>query len=294
MADRLRAWLIAAALCCFALPSAASYSAERQPANPRAGVSELCREIGSKLGSVSIRDCDSQRLVSSGEYSVLGRPLAFKEYAPIPPKRPLGRILVVGGIHGDEYSSVSVVFKWMEILNQHHSGLFHWRFVPLSNPDGLLRENSQRQNERGVDLNRNFPTADWARLAQDYWQDRTGSDPRRYPGPAPASEPEVRYLVDEIGRFEPDIIISMHAPYGLVDHDGPPKAPEYLGNLTLRKLGVFPGSLGNYGGVDLNTPVVTVELTHAGIMPSPAQISRMWTDLVRWLVRERRSRLAGQ
>jgi len=31
---------------------------------------------------------------------------------------------------------------------------------------------------------------------------------------------------------------------------------------------VFPGSLGNYGGVDLGIPVVTVELSYAGIMPT--------------------------
>ena len=66
-----------------------------------------------------------------------------------------------------------------------------------------------------------------------------------------------------------------------------------LGHLTLRHLGVFPGSLGNYGGVDLGIPVVTVELPHAGIMPTPYQVSRMWTDLVRWLLRERRNKLAG-
>jgi hypothetical protein len=294
MANRLRAWLSGLALlpACAAVPAAYSLESTLPPA--RGDVAELCAEIGGKLGSVSVGDCRRQELKASGYRSVLGRPLAVKEYAPIPPKRPLGRILVVGGIHGDEYSSVSVVFKWMDILNEHHSGLFHWRFVPLINPDGLLRDESQRQNERGVDLNRNFPTADWASLAHDYWQARTGRDPRRYPGPDAASKPEVQYLVDEIRRFEPDIIISMHAPYGLVDHDGPPKAPEYLGNLTLRRLGVFPGSLGNYGGVDLQTPVVTVELSHAGIMPTTWELSRMWTDLVRWLVRERRSKLAAQ
>lgn len=292
MADCFRAGLTVGILL-LASAGMASYETGGTGPSRLSDVRDLCAEIGNKLGSVSVSDCQSQGLVASGQRSVLGRPLAVKEYAPIPPKQPLGRILVVGGIHGDEYSSVSVVFKWMEILNRHHSGLFHWRFVPLSNPDGLLREASQRQNENGVDLNRNFPTADWARLAHEYWGARTGRDPRRYPGPTPASEPEVRYLVQEIQTFQPDIIISMHAPYGLVDHDGPPKAPEYLGNLTLRRLGVFPGSLGNYGGVDLNMPVVTVELDHAGIMPSGGEISRMWTDLVRWLIRERRSRLAG-
>ncbi|MCP5301237.1 MAG: succinylglutamate desuccinylase/aspartoacylase family protein [Chromatiaceae bacterium] len=257
------------------------------------GVDALCDEIGAKLGSVSKRDCHDQQLQQTGHRSVLQRVLAVKEYPPKPPKMPVGRILVIGGIHGDEYSSVSVVFKWMEILDVHHSGLFHWHFVPLSNPDGLLRDQSQRQNDRGVDLNRNFPTRDWDELALDYWATRTGSDPRRYPGPHAASEPEVAYLVDEIASFKPDIIISLHAPYGVIDHDGPPKAPEYLGDLTLRRLGVFPGSLGNYGGVDLNVPVVTVELAHAGIMPSDSQVSRMWTDLVRWLVRERRNAPSG-
>ena len=216
----------------------------------RASVESLCREIGNKLGSVSVRDCLRQGLQQTGHRSVLGRPLAMKEYPPTQEKQPLGRILVIGGIHGDEYSSVSVVFKWMDILNIHHSGLFHWHFLPVSNPDGLLRDDSQRQNERGVDLNRNFPSADWHALAHSYWEKQTDSDPRRYPGPSAASEPEIRYLVDEIRDFKPDIIISMHAPYGLIDHDGPPKAPERIGQLTLRRLGVFPGSLGNYGGVE--------------------------------------------
>jgi len=275
--------------------SAAAASTRSVPVSTdHAQVESLCEEIGGKLGSVTVDECHRQGLRHSGYRSVLGRPLAVKEYPPTEQKEPLGKILVIGGIHGDEYSSVSVVFKWMEILDIHHSGLFHWHFVPLINPDGLLRDQSQRQNDRGVDLNRNFPTADWRELADQYWKTRTDSDPRRYPGPDAASEPETRYLVDEISGFRPDIIISMHAPYGVIDHDGPPKAPERIGNLTLRRFGVFPGSLGNYGGVDLNIPVVTVELAHAGIMPTPSQVSAMWTDLVGWLIRERHTRLAPQ
>ncbi len=294
MAHHLRAGLIGLLLA-FAGASDAAASARTVPgSSDQAQIDRLCEEIGNKLGSVTTGDCRRQGLRHTGRYSVLGRPLAMKEYPPTEHKAPMGRILVIGGIHGDEYSSVSVVFKWMEILDIHHSGLFHWHFMPLSNPDGLLRPESQRQNERGVDLNRNFPTADWQRLAHDYWQDRADGDPRRYPGPEAASEPEIRYLVDEIRDFRPDIIISMHAPYGLVDHDGPPKAPQRIGNLTLRRLGVFPGSLGNYGGIDLEIPVVTVELAHAGIMPTPNQVSVMWTDLVGWLISERRPKIAAQ
>jgi len=294
MAHHLRAGLIGLSMLAGCVTAAPASTRSVPESTDHARVERLCEEIGGKLGSVSVSDCHRQGLRHSGHQSVLGRPLAVKEYPPTEQKQPLGRILVIGGIHGDEYSSVSVVFKWMEILDIHHSGLFHWHFVPLSNPDGLLRDQSQRQNDRGVDLNRNFPSADWQELADQYWKARTDSDPRRYPGPAAASEPETRYLMDEISGFRPDIIISMHAPYGVIDHDGPPKAPERIGNLTLRRLGVFPGSLGNYGGVDLQIPVVTVELPHAGIMPTPGQVSVMWTDLVGWLIQERRTRLVAQ
>ena len=75
----------------------------------------------------------------------------------------------------------------------------------------------------------------------------------------------------------------MHAPYHLVDYDGPPSAPEMLGGLHLRRLGVYPGSLGNYAGIDMQMPIVTVELASAGIMPAKKEIDGMWRDLVRWL-----------
>ena len=78
----------------------------------------------------------------------------------------------------------------------------------------------------------------------------------------------------------------MHAPHKLVDYDGPQSAPTKLGPLRLRQLGIYPGSLGNYAGVDLAIPVVTVELPSAGIMPKSAEIDQMWIDLVRWLKRE--------
>lgn len=249
-------------------------------------IDSLCREIGAKLGSVDTADCAGQQLVNGGGHSHQGRPLASKEYAPVEGRSPQGKVLLIGGIHGDEFSAVSIMFRWMETLNQHHSGLFHWSVVPLLNPDGLLRKKSQRQNHKGVDINRNFPTPDWDTLAQDYWVNRTYRNPRRFPGEAAASEPETRWLMERIKNFDPDAIIVVHAPHKLVDFDGPQQPPLKLGNLHLRRLGVYPGSLGNYGGVHLGIPVVTVELASAGIMPSKREISTMWTDLVRWLRKE--------
>ena len=243
-----------------------------------------CTRIGSKLGSVGFQECMDRDLSVSTGRSVLGAPILVKEYPPLPQKRdPLGKVLLIGGIHGDEYSSVSIVFKWMNTLDTYHSGLFHWQFIPLLNPDGLLRDESQRMNANNVDLNRNFPMHNWEILTREYWINVTDSNPRRYPGTGPLSEPESRWLVDKINEFQPDIIVSVHAPHGVVDYDGPEDGPYKLGKLYLQLVGTYPGSLGNYAGVQQQIPVVTIELPYAGIMPTPGEISSIWTDLVKWL-----------
>ena len=216
---------------------------------------------------MSVTDCTSEPLTHGG-YSTNGYSLAYRDYPPVVNRKPLGKVLVLGGIHGDEFSSVSVVFKWMKKLDKFHSGLFHWRVVPTVNPDGLLQRRSQRQNANGVDLNRNFPTADWTADALEYWVSETGRNPRRNPGPFASSEVETQWIIDQINSFQPDVIISMHAPYHLVDYDGPPQAPENLGSLYLRKLGVFPGSLGNYVGVDMQKPIVTVKVRRYHATPN--------------------------
>lgn len=243
----------------------------------------LCRRIAAKLSSVSLADCLGERLRDGGDRSVDGLPLLTKEYPPLPGRRPpLGRVLLIGGTHGDEYSAVSSVFKWMKTLDAHHSGLFHWLVVPLLNPDGLLRPTSQRMNANGVDLNRNFPTPDWGEEASRYWREQEFSK-RRFPGYTPGSEPETRFVMRLIDEFKPDAIISVHSPYGVVDVDGPIPGPSKLGSLRLRLLGNYPGSLGRYGGLYKGIPVMTVELTSSSAMPRPYEISAMWDDLVGWL-----------
>ncbi len=246
---------------------------------------QACLNISGKLASVTPDECLQQKLTVSGFNSHQQQPLLIKEYPPLLEQRaPQARILLLGGIHGDEYSSVTIMFKWMQILNQHHSGLFHWKVIPLVNPDGLLRKKSQRMNANGVDLNRNFPNNGSLTDSLDYWKQRAYSDPRRYPGDQPASEAETQWLIKLINEFKPDAIVSVHAPYGVVDFDGSPKPPQRLGPLYLNLLGTYPGSLGNYAALQQGIPVVTVELPYAGIMPPAQEINRIWTDLVRWLV----------
>jgi murein peptide amidase A len=254
-----------------------------------------CQRISGKLASVGFRECLDKNLQLSDGRSVKNAPILIKEYPPLLDRRkPLGKVLLIGGIHGDEYSSVSIVFKWMKTLDEHHSGLFHWKIAPLVNPDGLLQKESQRMNANGVDLNRNFPTPNWEAEMQEYWIIKTNRDPRRYPGAGAVSEPETQWLIEEINEFNPDVIVSIHAPHGVVDYDGPKDGPHKLGKLYLSLLGTYPGSLGRYAGVHKQIPVVTVELPYAGIMPKPGEINDIWLDLVQWLGKHLPARKVAQ
>lgn len=264
--------------------SAATAAAATAPARaaeaPAAPLSaaQFCQRVTRKLPNVSPALCAEAQLGAGAARSVRGAPLFQRDVVS---PNPTLRVLVVGGIHGDELSSTALAFHWIRAAKETPSNI-HWRFVPLMNPDGMLQRRPWRMNANGVDLNRNFPTPNWDKEATHYWQQRTKRDPRRYPGPKPLSEPESRWLHDEMERWKPHLIVSIHAPYGVLDFDGPTVPPQRLGRLYLDQVGIFPGSLGNYGGVHKKVPVVTIELPSAIRTPQEAEIRQMWLDLLRW------------
>ncbi|HCN87797.1 MAG TPA: murein peptide amidase A, partial [Oxalobacteraceae bacterium] len=57
------------------------------------------------------------------------------------------------------------------------------------------------------------------------------------------------------------------------------------GRLVFSRVGVYPGSLGNYSGVQRNVPVITIELPNARAMPSDAEVHRIWQDMLTWIRR---------
>lgn len=262
-------------------PALALQPLARGPGHPLADVqgSNPCREFVGRLPNVRARLCADAQLKPTVGRSVQGRTLYYRDVVA---REASLRVLVVGAMHGDELSSASLALHWIQLARQTPSNA-HWRFLPALNPDGLMARPAQRMNARGVDLNRNFPTPNWARDAKVYWEKRTQKDPRRWPGPSPLSEPESRFLHDEMERFQPDLVVSIHAPYGVLDFDGPGVPPPQLGRLYLDQVGIFPGSLGNYGGVHKGMPVVTIELNNAFRTPSEAEIRQMWLDLLRWM-----------
>ncbi|WP_232429519.1 M14 family zinc carboxypeptidase [Noviherbaspirillum autotrophicum] len=249
---------------------------------------DWCKRLSARLPDVSVADCQQSALKPTGALSQKGFPI-LKRVIPAaksgsPHKEPV-RVLLLGGIHGDELTAAAIVFQWMQWMQTAPARDFEWDVAPVVNPDGLLAPKPQRVNANGVDLNRNFPTPDWKHDAPRYWTRVTRSDPRRFPGAAPLSEPETRWLNQEMERFRPHVIISVHAPFGVLDFDGPAPAPRRFGRLHLSPVGVYPGSLGNYSGVHKNVPVITIELPNALAMPPQAEVKRIWLDMLGWIAR---------
>ena len=133
-----------------------------------------------------------------------------------------------------------------------------WRIIPVLNPDGVQKKT--RTNARGVDLNRNFPTADWGTHALTNWK-QSGESPRRFPGQTAGSEPEVNCALKHIKDYDPNFVVSIHTPLNVLDFDGPKNASvKDFNYLPWRRLGNFPGSLGRFLWVENNIPVLTAEL----------------------------------
>lgn len=246
---------------------------------------DWCKPLSMRLPGVSQNECRGSALLPTGVLSHNGFPILEKNFSANVPGADSLKVLLLGGIHGDEQTASAVVFKWLAMMQKNGRQEFQWKVAPIVNPDGLLATKPKRVNAHGIDLNRNFPTPNWQHDAPRYWAKVTRSDPRRYPGNAPISEPESRWIYDTIEKFKPDVIISVHAPFGVLDLDGPVTPPKRFGRLWYNRVGVYPGSLGNYSGLHKDIPVVTIELPNATKMPSDAEVLRIWQDMQGWIRR---------
>lgn len=164
--------------------------------------------------------------------------------------------LIFGGFHGDEMLGVELVLAYAEYLSHPEvSPGSKVVVIPCLNPDGLVR--GTRTNAREIDINRNFPTANWTDAARAS---------RYNPGPKAASEPETQIAIELIEQYQPDRIVSVHIPLEAVNYDGPAKElAEHMAMLTgypvKADIGyATPGSFGTYAGKELGIPVITLEL----------------------------------
>ena len=133
-------------------------------------------------------------------------------------------------------------------------------FIPCLNPDGF--QNGTRTNANGVDLNRNFPTKNWGEDTSG-----AGENPKDYyGGESPASEIETQFVIDIIEKYQPKLILTLHAPYKIVNYDGPAKeiaqkVSDIISYPVEESIGYpTPGSFGTYCGVEREIPTITLEL----------------------------------
>ena len=150
-------------------------------------------------------------------------------------------VIIIGCFHGDEPQGKYLTEKYL--ANKPDTSLL---FIPCLNEYGF--KHNIRTNSNGVDLNRNFPTKNWIESEKDNF----------YGGKEPASEEETRFVIDTIERVKPKLILTLHAPYKVVNYDGPArkiseKISEIIGYPVEESIGYpTPGSFG--------IPTITLEL----------------------------------
>lgn len=170
------------------------------------------------------------------------------------------RVLILGGVHGDEVEGVALALKLIEkLLAGSFTELNVW-VIPQLNIDGVLLKT--RGNGNGVDLNRNLPTQDWTHE----W-----TNPRYQPGPAALSEPENKVLVELIDSFKPQFILSLHSWKPILNVNEP--AQSNICHQVAQSIAVYtsapveptigystPGCLGTYAGLERSIPTLTYEI----------------------------------
>lgn len=159
------------------------------------------------------------------------------------------RILVIGVFHGDEPQGEFLINEYIK-----RNSATRLLFIPCLNPDGKAL--NSRTNSHGVDLNRNFPTKNWELTEKNEF----------FGGDSPASEIETRFLTEVIDRYMPELILTLHAPFKVVNYDGPAeeiaqKISEIINYPVEKSIGYpTPGSFGTYCGIEKNIPTITLEL----------------------------------
>jgi len=206
-----------------------------------------------KLGAKVYADVQDSQL----PWSVLGRSVSHRQVYMLELGEGDSTAIIFGGFHGSEISSVQLVHRFAELLYADTSLELNSKviIIPVLNPDGLVQ--ARRRNENGIDINRNFPTKNWV---------ASKGSKRSSHGVVPASEPETIIAIDLLERYQPDRIITVHAPLEVVNYDGPAKS-------LAEKMATFnhypvksdigyatPGSFGTYAGKERQIPTITLEL----------------------------------
>ncbi len=213
-------------------------------------------------------------------YSVRGRPIVAYYYGSGPTT-----ILFTGGIHGSEPSGKSTLDSWISHLDSNAHKIPAGRqvvVVPNANPDGIAT--GSRYNANGVNLGRNFPTANWQ---SDI--DTSGGPKPGGGGSTPLSEPEAKALYNLTLSLRPRLMISYHAQGRLVGAnrvaDANSIATTYASSVGYKSMiGIaeevmgyaITGEYEEWMGEKLGLPAILIELPTASGSYFSAHQAIMW------------------
>jgi protein MpaA len=192
------------------------------------------------------------------------------------------KVLILGGVHGDEYEGVVACLGLLREFSQSYTLKLEVILVPRFNEEGVLFQT--RWNSREVDLNRNLPTKDWT----PEW-----TNPRYKPGVEAGSEPENKALIKFIESEKLCLIISMHSWEPMINTNGncDPEA-QVISKMTGYKVEPYigyptPGSLGTYAGQERNIPTITYEIKRGS---KPEEILKLHVPSLLAALRESQKR----
>ena len=158
-------------------------------------------------------------------------------------------VLVIGCFHGDEPQGKYLISEYLKQFPD--SKLL---FIPCLNEYGV--EHNIRTNKNGVDLNRNFPTKNWELTQRNEF----------FGGKTPASEEETKFVISVVEKFNSQIILTLHAPFKVVNYDGDAKdlaeeISKIINYPVEENIGYpTPGSFGTWAGIEKEIPTITLEL----------------------------------